>query len=46
VHEDVQKLELRATSIIDDVLEFFKLEGDLTDAPAMIEEISIKIAHN
>jgi len=46
VDEAEQSLELRATSITDDGMEFFRLEGDLTDAPAMIEEISIKITHN
>ena len=43
VYEDTQGLELRATSITDDGMEFFRLQGDLTDAPAMIEEMSIKI---
>ena len=43
VYEDSQEIELRATSIIDDGMEFFRLHGDLTDAPAMIEEMAIKI---
>ena len=43
VQPDTQSLELRATSIVSDGMEFFRLEGDLQDAPAMIEEMAIKI---
>ena len=43
VQPDTQSSELRATSIVSDGMEFFRLEGDLQDAPAMIEEIAIKI---
>ena len=43
VSEASQEVELRATSIVDEGIQFFQLFGDLTDAPAMIEEMSIKI---